>query len=449
MHLLSNWKPVFSSAGRTRLAGLAPLSAVLCIIFLCAQNARAQSMPGMQDDHSMHSDKHSITLEDAITNHSSSGTSLEPLSTPASMMMTMRGGWMLMLHGEAFISDIQQSGPRGGDKFFSTNWIMPMAQRDLGPGKLTVRTMLSLEPATVTERRYPELFQIGETAFGRAIVNGQHPHDLFMEIAALYDLRLSEHALLSFYAAPVGDPAIGPTAYPHRTSASEDPIATLGHHLEDSTHIAADVITAGFAYKRARLEASGFHGREPDEYRWNIDQGRLDSYSARLTIAPATNWEGQFSAARIVSPETLAPNDDQLRMTASISYNRPLTRGNWANTVLWGRTRTLGQAQPFNGYLLESTLRFADRNYVWTRIENTDRSTELLDRPGVGEGFLARVQAYTVGYARDVHVIEHADTALGAQVTWYEKPASLTPLYGAQPAGVVMFVRLRLRGKGM
>jgi hypothetical protein len=247
----------------------------------------------------------------------------------------------------------------------------------------------------------------------------------------------------------VGDPAIGPTAYPHRTSASEDPLATLGHHLEDSTHVADDVVTAGIAYKKARVEASGFHGREPGENRWTIGYGAIDSYSGRLTIAPAANWIGQFSAARIVSPEVLSPNDNQLRMTASIGYNRPLVRGNWASTLLWGRTRTLGQPQPFNGYLAESTLKFADKNYVWSRIENVDRSNELLDQPVATEEFLARVQAYSFGYTRDFHLIDHADTGLGAQVTLYEKPSFLTPQYGTHPAGVVLFVRIRLRGKGM
>jgi hypothetical protein len=419
------------------------------VFFLLLSHAWSQStcdMPGMSGmSHGMSA----TSFVEAIENHSSSGTSIEPISTPTPMMMSMHHGWMLMLHGEAFLNAIQQSGPRGGDKVFSTNWIMPMAQRDLGPGKLTLRTMLSLEPATVTERRYPELFQVGETAFGKAIVDGQHPHDLFMEIAALYDLRLAKDTLLSFYAAPVGDPAIGPTAYPHRSSAAEDPLATLGHHLEDSTHIANDVVTAGLTYKKARLEASGFHGREPDEFRWNIDHGRIDSYSARLTVAPAANWIGQFSAARIVSPEVLAPNDNQFRMTASIAYNRPLARGNWASTLLWGRTRALGQSQPFNGYLAESTLKFANKNYVWGRIENVDRSTELLDLPVATEGFLARVQAYTLGYARDFHLTDHADTGVGAQLTLYEKPSFLTPTYGEHPAGVVMFLRVRLRGKGM
>lgn len=409
----------------------------------------SQEMPGMPDmNMHPHGGMSANTFVEAIENHSSSGSSVEPISTPVDMMMSLHKGWMLMLHGELFLNAIQQSGPRGGDKVFSTNWIMPMAQRSLGPGTLTVRTMLSLEPATVTQRRYPELFQVGETAFGNSIVDGQHPHDLFMEIAALYDIKLSKDALLSFYAAPVGDPAIGPIAYPHRISASEDPLATLGHHLQDSTHVAADVFTGGFTYKMVRLEASGFHGREPDENRWNIDQGTLDSYSARITIVPAKNWSGQFSAAHIVSPEVIAPNEDQLRMTASVSYNRPLPRGNWASTVLWGRTRTLGQSQPFNGYLAESTVKFAEKNYVWGRIENVDRSTELLELPSAGEGFLARVQAYTTGYERTFHVVDRAETGLGAQVTFYAKPDFLTPSYGDHPTGVVAFLKIRLRGKG-
>src|SRR3984885_6531171 len=180
-----------------------------------------------------------------IEAHTTSGTSPQPNSTPSPMLMTMRGNWMLMLHGNAFLADIQQSSPRGGDKLFSTNWVMPMAQRQWGPGQLTLRTMLSLEPATVTGRQYPLLFQQGETAYGLPIADGQHPHDFVMELAALYDWKLGERTLLSFYGGPVGDPAIGPTAFPHRASAAENPVAALGHHQEDSTHIAYNVVTVG------------------------------------------------------------------------------------------------------------------------------------------------------------------------------------------------------------
>jgi hypothetical protein len=407
-----------------------------------------QDMSGMQ-----HEATHvqPMTFINKILLHDTAGTSAQPNSTDEPMIMRAHGQWMFMFHGVAFLNALQQSGPRGYDKVFSTNWFMPMAQRQIGRGELTFRTMLSLEPATVTQRFYPLLFQQGETAFGKPINDGQHPHDFIMELAALYDLRIGENTLLSFYAAPVGDPAMGPSAYAHRASASEDPVATLGHHLQDSTHIADDVITGGLAYKNARIEFSGFHGREPDEFRWDIDSGAIDSWSTRLTVQPGQNWSAQYSFAHLSSPEQLHPTDDVQRMTASVSYNRPFTKGSWASTLLWGRNRVLQSGQIANGYLAESTLKFAEHNHVWTRIESADRSSELLlgkqtEPPGFEEQFLARIQAYTAGYDRDFPLIPGLSTALGAQVTFYGKPDILTPIYSQHPVGVILFLRVRPRG---
>jgi hypothetical protein len=384
----------------------------------------------------------------AIVTHTSSGTSAQPVSTPAPMLMAMKGSWMLMFHANVNLLDEQQSSTRGADKFFSTNWLMPMAQRELGNGIFTVRAMLSLEPATITDRRYPLLFQQGETAYGVPIADGQHPHNFFMELAALYDLKLGEKTLLSFYFAPVGDPAIGPTAYPHRASASEDPVATLGHHQEDSTHIADDVVTVGLTYSLVRIEGSGFHGREPGENRWTTGRGSIDSWSARLTVQPGKNWSGQYSYARIKSPEALFPTEDQERMTASIMYNRPLRNGNWASTLLWGRTRSLEDNSIYNSYLLESTVRFRTRNYAWSRIENAERSNELILgenplSPGFIEEPMGHVQAYTFGYDHDFDVIPHLVSAIGAQFTTYGVPNVLKPIYESHPLGVAIFVRLR------
>lgn len=415
-------------------------------------------MPGMQPhaSHGMQMNETGAmsapkTFVEEILRHNTSGTSAEPNSTPVPMLMTTKGPWTLMFHANVFVTDEQQSSSRGGDKFFSTNWLMPMAQRALGPGVFTARVMFSLEPATITERRYPLLFQQGETAYGVPIADGQHPHNFFMEVAALYDVKLGEKSLLSFYAAPVGDPAIGPTAFPHRASAAEDPVAVLGHHQEDSTHIADDVVTAGLTYGMARIEASGFHGRGPDEFRWDIDSGTIDSWSTRLTVQPGQNWSGQYSYARITSPEALYPTEDQARMTASIMYNRPLGKtdwGNWANTILWGRTSSIGEHAIFNSYLLESTLQFESRNYVWTRIEDVARSNELIPGeqappPGFVERPIGRVEAYTFGYDRDFDFVSRLSSALGAQFTAYSAPPILQPIYGAHPLGVAVFLRLR------
>jgi hypothetical protein len=419
------------------------------------QSAPDSEMAGMDHSHmngmDMNMEAGPATFVGEVEHHSTSGTSAEPNSTPIPMLMTTKGEWRLMFHGVAFLNVMQQTGPRGSDKVFSTNWFMPMAQRRVGLGTLTLRTMISLEPATITNRYYPELFQQGETAYGKPIVDGQHPHDFIMELAALYDINLGENGLLSFYFAPVGDPALGPTAYPHRASASEDPIATLGHHLEDSTHISNDVITAGLTYKVARFEASGFHGREPDEYRWDIDSGKIDSWSVRATVNPARNWSAQYSFGHLTGPEALRPNENIDRMTASVMYNRPLARGNWASTLLWGRNRS-SDGLVWNGYLAESTFRFAERNYVWARIENVDRTNELLLRnqfepADFQESIVGRVQAYTGGYERDIDLIPHLATGFGAQLTLYSTPQTLQEEYGRHPIGAVVFLRVRPFGK--
>src|SRR5947209_12611827 len=213
-----------------KLLAPALLFALSCSAQQTPTDTDHQDMPGMDmshtDDHAL-MNMHPENFLQQIVHHGSSGTSAEPNSTPVPMLMTMRSGWMLMFHANAFLVSQQQSGARGGDKVFSTNWLMPMAQRQLGPAILTLPTMLTFEPATVTGRRYPLLFQQGETAYGRPIVDAQHPHDFFMGLAALYELPSGQKSLLSFYVAPMGDPAMGPTAYPHRASASENPVATL------------------------------------------------------------------------------------------------------------------------------------------------------------------------------------------------------------------------------
>jgi hypothetical protein len=415
------------------------------------------------------------TLSDTILQHTSSGTSIEPPSTPMSMLMREAHGWTLMLHGLAFAADIQQhaDNERGGDKLFSTNWIMPMAQHRLGRGQLTLRTMLSLEPATVTGRFFPELFQQGETAYGKPIVDGQHPHDFVMELAALYDRPITQYTLLSLYVAPVGDPAIGPTAYPHRESASEDPLAALGHHQQDSTHIAFNVITAGVTWRTLRLESSGFHGAEPTEARWHFQPSpngtTPDSYSGRLTWAPSPNIAAQYSIAHLTGPESLVPQDNETRQTASFMFNKSLgapsrsassdevgsmssmpgmtmstpATGNWSTTLLWGQAKALPSNIIANSFLLESLVKLR-RNAVWTRIEVAARTSELeIPAPPI-ESIVGHVQAYSLGYDRDFRIAPHLLAALGAQFTLYRAPNQLAPIYGRNPFGGVAFIRFRI-----
>jgi len=135
-------------------------------------------------------------------------------------------------------------------------------------------------------------------------------------------------------------------------------------------------------------------------------------------------------------------------MTASVMYNRPFEKGNWASTILWSRTSSLQDHSIFDSYLFESTVRFRTRNYAWARIENAERSNELILGtntlpPNFREVPIGRVQAYTFGYDHDFELIPHLASALGVQLTTYGVADTLKPVYGSHPVGVVIFVRFR------
>jgi hypothetical protein len=382
-----------------------------------------------------------------------SGTSRNPSAWPMPMIMRTVGSWTLMFMGQGFLVDAQQSGPRGGDKLYSTNWVMSAAQHNLGKGAIEIRMMNSFEPATITERRYPELFQTGETAYGIPIVDGQHPHDLFMGLSVEYARPLGKHATLSAYYAPVGDPALGPVAYPHRASAMELPQATLGHHWQDSTHISDQVITAGIQYRIFRFEASGFHGMEPDENRWNIDYGGVDSWSGRLSAYPTANWALQVSAGRLSHPERQQPGD-VLRSTASIEYVKPLgDRTSWATSLIWGRNHDTFTHHDTNSYLIETEVPIRQLNFLTGRVEVVDKDELFANNPEL-EAVLDRtagstfpIAAFTAGYTRDVNLSPYLETGIGANATGYRVPGAIQPYYGAHPFGVNVYLRVRLRQK--
>ena len=379
------------------------------------------------------------------------GTGANPESAAMKMFSKRAGGWNLMFHGQGFISDVQQTGPRGADKFFSTNWFMGMAEHDVGRGAFTIRAMLSAEPATITARRYPELFQTGETAFGKPLVDGQHPHNLFMELSVAYARTIGEKTNVEIYFAPVGDPALGPVGFPHRVSAAELPQAPLSHHLQDSTHISYEVLTAALRRSRWGAEVSGFHGAEPFENRWIVGTGILDSWSARLSWTPTANWSAQVSAGRLHKPEALAPGD-QLRSTASVTYNRPFAEGNWATSVIWGRDHKTDTKRNINSYLLESVVRFREKNYVTGRAELVDRDELFVNQPAIQQHLAATVGttfrsgAFTAGYTRDVRLVPHVVTGIGGNVTLYNVPSAIQPYYGEHPAAFYLFLRFRIEG---
>jgi hypothetical protein len=398
------------------------------------QSMQDQSMSGMQMQ--MHSEDHETPQ--LPSPHAGSGTGWQPASVPEPEWMWMHNAWELMAHGVIFADYNQQGGPRGEGKAESVNWGMLMEQHRLGRGTILLRQMFSAESLTSPHPGFPELFQTGETYHGGPLVDHQHPHNVFAELSALYILPLSKTISWELSGGPAAEPALGPVTYIHRASAAELPLAPLGHHLQDSTHTSFGVVTTGFVIDRFKVEGSAFNGHEPNEERWSIQPAALDSWSGRASIAPTKDWTAQYSIGHLDHPEALEPWN-QWRETASVEYNRPLAAGNWASSLVWGRVHEIGTGIHLNGYLLESTLNFLHRDYVFTRMELVDKN-ELFP-PAEQPSY--RIGAYTFGGTRDLVQNSAWQLGLGADVTVYSKPAALDAAYGNFPVSFQIFLRMR------
>jgi hypothetical protein len=370
-----------------------------------------------------------------------SGTAWQPDESPMHAIHRPLGPtWSLMLHGLFFAGYDRQGGPRGSSRGFAPNWFMAMAERPIPSGRLGLRGMFSLDPLTVRPRGYPELFQTGETFEGRPLVDAQHPHDFFMEIAALYTAAASDRTGLQIYAAPVGEPALGPVAFPHRISAMENPVAVLGHHLQDSTHIAFGVLTAGLIHRRVKIEGSWFNGHEPDEERWGFESIRLNSFSGRLSWVAGRRWSFQLSRGWIDSPEELLPGEDVTRSTASVLYARSGAGSRFAAALVWGRNDEEHDRE--DSLLLEGTLTLREKSHLFGRLERLDR-TGLIDVTDPESGPQVKVNALSLGATRDLLAIRKMPLGLGGMVTVYEKDDVLDPVYGDHPVSLHLFLRIR------
>ena len=399
--------------------------------------ADSMNMPGMDmGEHMMAGATGSYSMM-----RDASGTAWQPDSTPMEGLHGEVWGWSTMLHG--YITGVydHQGGPRGGEKTFSESMLMGMAQKPLGTGTLTFRAMMSLDPL-MGKSGYPLLLQTGETADGvTPLIDRQHPHDLFMELATIYSAPVGKNMSVFGYVGYPGEPALGPPTFMHRFSAMDDPAAPISHHWLDSTHITYGVLTAGLVDGNWKLEGSAFHGREPDQFRWNFDSFTLDSLSARLSWNPMPDWALQVSYGFIKSPEQLEPGANQHRIAASASYNMALDRGNWQTTFAWGRNNN----QPGNtldAFLLESAASW-HQHTVFIRAENVAKD-ELFQAPSPLAGNVFRVSAFSLGYVYDISVAEHLALGLGAMGTINVVPSAIEPSYGSSPTSYMLFTRLKI-----
>lgn len=349
------------------------------------------------------------------------------------------GDWMVMAHGYAWGVYTDQSGPRGGDKAYVQSMLMLSGERDTGWGRVQLRTMLSLEPI-MSNRGYPNLFATGETAGGQPLVDRQHPHDLFMELAGRVDVNVGASGSLFLYGGPVGEPAIGPAAFMHRGSARYNPEAPITHHWFDSTHITYGVATTGYAAPRFQVEASLFTGREPNEERWGIETPRFDSWAVRGTWTPSPDWAVQVSHARLKEPEAQHPGENEHRTTASVQYANG--SGLSATAAFSAKNRDPGAT--LTAFLAEVNWDIDDHHTLFGRAENVkndelfpDHADPLHDQP-------FRVTKFQAGYAYRIPVSGPLNLALGGSVAAFAKPAALDAAYGRSPVGATIFARLSI-----
>lgn len=380
-------------------------------------------------------------------NRMGSGTTWIPDAVSLPTRSFMAGRWDLMLHGFVFGQYNKQGGPRSDDQLGSLNWGMFMASHDLAGGRFQARTMLSLDPWTVTPRGYPLLLQTGETYRGVPLHDRQHPHDFFMELGALYDRAIAKNLAFELYAAPAGEPALGPVAFMHRPSAMDNPLAPIGHHWQDATHIAFGVLTGGIYTRAWKLEGSVFNGREPDENRWDFDQIKLDSYSSRLTVDPSAHWSLTAGYGYLSSPEALHPEESLHRFTASVLNGSTIgDDGQWSSAVVWGANRFSSSSSWSNAVLVESEAILDKWNTLFGRAELAQKSAEDLVLPSssFAPGQLFSVSNVSLGYIRELGRRYGTTLGLGVQGILNFVPSGLEPIYGSRtPIGGLVFVRLR------
>jgi hypothetical protein len=405
----------------------------LLVVISLAQHPHDQPVMAMQMN-----DPLGISME-----RMGSGTTWIPDAVPLPSRHYMAGPWMFMVHGFGFVQYDKQGGPRGDDQFGSLNWAMLMVSRDLGGGRIQARTMLSLDPATVTNRGYPLLLQSGETYNGQPLVDRQHPHDFWMELAVMYERALTRGVGIAAYIAPAGEPALSPVAFMHRPSAMDNPMAPLGHHWQDATHISFGVITAGIFGHHWKLEGSVFNGREPDEARWGFDRIRLDSYSGRFSAHLDSNWTLAVGHGYLKSPEALSPGESTHRTTASILHGRRLrNEGQLAAALVWGANRHGGLTT--HSALAEAEAMLDPANTLYGRIDLAQKSAEDLALGGFPADTRFRVGAFSLGFIREVIRSRGATFGIGMQGTLNFVPSALTTEYGSRtPIGGMLFLRVR------
>jgi hypothetical protein len=324
--------------------------------------------------------------------------------------------WSSYFDGALFGTYVTETGPREPqNRLFSTNWFLVGTERQVGQrGAVMFRGRFTLEPLTIPREGYPQLLQYVTTQNGGPLIDHQRGHDLVEEAAVGLEWRP-----LQLYVAPVGEPPLGAEPYAQRSSSVDFAEAPFAYDLQEAFHVATRVVAGGIITQFVDLEYGVFHRALSTGRHTSIDNGSIDSWSARATIAPRSLLSGQFSIGRL--------GDEKNKVSsASVSYNGKAL----AAAALWTKRDEL------TAYGLEATLR-GGRHTVMARAESVDRP------PGVFNFKMKRTTHVTFGYIYDVIRRTAYRAGIGANVDYHSGNPELQPTYGHKPQSVYAFFRLR------
>jgi hypothetical protein len=391
-----------------------------------------------------------------------SGTSWLPDSSLVREATAMWGAWMVSFHGAVDGHYDDQGTQRGDKQVGATDWEMVMAMRPAAGGLLHLHAMTSLEPFVIGGSGYPLLLQTGGTYQHSFLHDRQHPHEALMELAAMYEHTVTSNVEASLYAGAVGEPALGPVAFMHRTSAANDPFAPLGHHWQDAAHESFGVVTLGINTRTVKLEGSLFNPREPDEHHLIVDYrgAKLDSYSGRLSWAATPHIVTSAWWAYLNSHDRLDPDTRMHRYgTSVLTDTRGLGGGHWSSTFIWAinlhhhgaGSHLLLHGGPgasphhhSSSMLAETNLEIGARNAVFARLEGVRKSGEELGFQGGDLTTLYDIRSYVAGFSHQIATMGPAELALSVRGSLNFVGQPLEAAYGTRaPKGFAVYAQLR------
>jgi len=416
---------------------------------------KADTIPKAHDHHDMHdmsSSKEMIEMpshsfsRNIPMSRNASGTAWNPDDTPMYMWMKQNKKNDWMFHGNLFVryinTDLFNSGNRGNERLSAPNWFMAMMNHKTGKkGLINFTLMMSLD-AWTEGHGYPLLFQTGESASGKRLVDQQHPHDLFSALSLGYTYSINKKVDIFGYFGYPGEPALGAPAFMHRISALNDPDAPLGHHWQDATHITWGVGTIGFRYSKFKLEGSIFTGREPDKHRYDFDKPLFDSYSYRISFNPDNHWALQFSQGFIKSPEILEPGVNVNRTSASALYTKKMGPEKYfSGAFIWGaNNRRISGTD--HSILLEGNYQ-CKKNAFFGRYEFVQKSAEELDLEGLFGEKVFHAKVLSAGMNRHLFNKKSLELLVGSKFTFNFTARDLKQLYGSLPIGFQIYLQMR------